>query len=446
MTRPPFCVTADLSKSTAQPNKIAIVGGGWSGIACAVTLARQGIPVNLYESARQLGGRARRVDWNNLALDNGQHLMVGAYRETLELMEFLGSADQLERKPLELILPGFSLRLPRLPNPFHLGVGLLMAKGLRLQDKLAAVSFLHHLQALRFRLPVDCSVRQLLSRLHQPDNLIEKLWAPLCLAALNTHLEVASAQVFCNVLRDSLTGHRANSDLLLNRNNLGCLLPDAATDYLTRQNCRIHLGSKVESVTRVAQGFNLAGPEHFCEQVVLAPHPARLPALLKRLPEMSDISRQISELTWQPILTLWLQFAEAPQFSFPMLGLGDSRYPWAFERNDIAPGVVSMVMSAEGPHLHLPAEQLRDEYLALLARQIGPLPSLTSWKIIIEKRATFACIPDQQRPGNRTPIKGLYLAGDYTIGTEPTSTYPATIEGAVRSGVECARLILADRK
>ncbi len=372
--------------------------------------------------------------------------MIGAYRETLQLLELVGSVDLLERKPLELILSGFSLRLPRLPSPLHLGIGLLTAKGLQMRDRFSAARLMHHLHKLRFRLPVDSSVDQLLSQLHQPGNLVEKLWSPLCLAALNTPVELASAQVFCNVLRDSLTGPRANSDVLLNRNNLGSLLPDAAANYLVRRDCQIHLCSKVEAITRVAQGFNLAGPEHTCELVVLAPHPARLPDLLAMLPEMANISRQVSEFTWQPILTLWLHFAGALQFPFPMLGLGGSQDPWAFERNDIAPGVVSIVMSAEGPHLNLPAEQLRDEYVVLLARRIGPLPKLTNWKTIIEKRATFACIPNQQRPDTRSPIQGLYLAGDYTTGTDPTTTYPATIEGAVRSGVECARLILADRK
>ncbi len=426
--------------------QVAIVGGGWAGIACAVELADQGIPVTLFEAAKQLGGRARRVDWDGLKIDNGQHLLIGAYRETLRLMNRLGTTLHLERRPLRLGMPGFRLQLPHLPKPLHLAFGLLLAAGLSLRDKLAAARFMRHLQAIDFVLAADQPVSELLAHQHQPRNLIEKLWAPLCIAALNTPLQQASAQVFCNVLRDSLAGTRADSDLLFNRTDLGTLLGDAGLTYLSQRQCEIHTSSRVESITRVDQGFQLAGPEFMATQVVLAPHPAHLPALLTGLPELASVAEQVNSYTWQPILTLWLRFAEPLSLPFPMLGLGDSQAPWVFERNDIAPGVVSLVTSADGPHLGLPAEQLRDDYLSLLAARFGPLPELLAWKTIIEKRATYTCTPDMPRPANRTLLPGCYLAGDYTAGANTGLTYPATLEGAVRSGVECARLILADLK
>jgi len=426
--------------------QVAIVGGGWAGIACAIELADQGVPVTLFEAAKQLGGRARRVDWDGLAIDNGQHLMIGAYRETLRLMTRLGTAQHLERRQLQLSMPGFLLQLPRLPKPLHLAFGLLTAHGLSLRDKLAAARFMRHLQALNFILAADQPVSELLAHQRQPKNLIEKLWSPLCIAALNTPLQQASAQVFCNVLRDSLDGTRADSDLLFNRADLGTLLADAGETYLRQRQCEIHTCSKVEAITRSNLGFHLAGPEFTATQVVLAPHPARLPALLNGLPELAGVAAQLNGYTWQPILTLWLRFAKPLPLPFPMLGLGDSHAPWVFERNDIAPGVFSLVTSADGPHLSLPAEQLRDDYLALLAARFGPLPELLAWKTITEKRATYTCTPDMPRPANRTSLPGCYLAGDYTAGADARLTYPATLEGAVRSGVECARLILADPK
>ena len=428
----------------ASPN-VAIVGGGWAGIACAVELADRGIPVSLFEAAIRLGGRARRVDWEGLAIDNGQHLMIGAYRETQSLLARLGSLEKLERRPLELLMPGFRLRLPTLPAPLHLALGLLAARGLSLRDKLAAARFMHHLQALHFRLPADLPVNELLVQQRQPANLIERLWAPLCIAALNTPLGQASAQVFCNVLRDSLAGSRADSDLLLNRTALGDLLTDAAVSYLDSRKSKVRLTHKISAITCTANQFHLEGPDITADQVIVATHPARLPALLAGLPELAGVVSQISSYTWQPILTLGLRFETAPIFPFPMLGLGDSQAPWAFERNDIAPGIVAIVMSAQGPHLEWPPEVLLDDYLRLLTKQLGPLPALLSWKTIIEKRATYSCIPNMSRPSNGTCLKGLYLAGDYTAGMDPTANYPATLEGAVRSGVECARLIIADR-
>jgi squalene-associated FAD-dependent desaturase len=417
---------------------VAIVGGGWAGLACAVELAEAGVPVTLFEAARQLGGRARSVPWQGIPVDNGQHLMVGAYSETLRLMGRLGSLDKLERRPLELNVPGFALRLPRLPAPLHLAMGLLSARGLGLPDKLAAARFMQALKSASFRLVRDEPASALLRRHDQSASLVDKLWAPICIAALNTPLEQASAQVFCNVLRDSLAGKRADSDLLMSRADLGSLVPDAARSFLVQRGSRVCLASKVEKLERRDGGFFLAGPNVDSPQVVLATHPARLPDLLARLPEMSAVLRQVSAYAWQPILTLWLRFAAAPAFPFPMLGLGGGHAPWAFERNDLSPGLVAVVVSAEGPHLTLPPEELRDQYLEMLAARLGPLPTLLDWKTIVEKRATFACVPDMARPDNATPLTGLYLAGDYTAGD-----YPATLEGAVRSGVKCAALIVS---
>lgn len=420
-----------------RPEPVAIVGGGWAGLACAVELAEAGVPVTLLESAKQLGGRARRVDWDGLAIDNGQHLMVGAYRETLGLMRRLGTLERLERRPLELRVPGFRLRLPRLPAPLHLATGLLLARGLSLTEKLAAARFMQALKRSGFRLDHDMPANALLAEQRQPPALVDRLWAPICIAALNTPLDAASAQVFCHVLRDSLMGERAASDLVMNRADMARLVPDAAMNLIQRRGGEVRLSSKVTGLRRDGAGFHLMGPERAARRVVLAVHPARLPGLMAELPEMAAIAQQVAGYTWQPILTLWLRFATPPAFPFPMLGLGDGHAPWAFERDDLAPGLVAVVVSAEGPHLQLAPETLRDAYLALLAQALGPLPPLLAWKCIVEKRATYACTPDMARPSQLTPLPGLLLAGDYTAGP-----YPATLEGAVRSGVECARLLL----
>ncbi len=413
--------------------EIAVIGGGWAGIACAVELAAAGHPVALHEAARQLGGRGRGVDWNGLRIDNGQHLMIGAYGETLRLLHRLGTQHLLQRQPLQLRVPGFRLRLPKLPAPLHLALGLLAARGLSWRDKLAAVRFMEGLKARQFRLAEDLPVISLLRTSRQPDTLIQRLWAPICVAALNTPVETASAQVFCHVLRDSLAGRRSASDLLFNRTDFGTLI---AADKVAGQGVAVHLGSKITGITREGTAYRLAGPEIMAEQVVVAVHPGRLPSLIAGLPELADTAARVAAYAWEPILTLWLRFATAPAMPFPMFGLGDGQAPWAFERNDIAPGLVAIVMSAGGPHLTQPPEQLRDHYLDLLARTLGTLPRLLDWKIITEKRATWRCVPAMFRPDNATALPGLFLAGDYTAGD-----YPATLEGAVRSGVNSARLI-----
>lgn len=418
---------------------VAVVGGGWAGLAAAVGLAEAGHPVVLHEAARQLGGRARSVDWHGVAIDNGQHLMAGAYSETLALMERLDTLDRIERRQLEFHGPGFCLALPRLPAPLHLAAGLLAARGLGLADKLAAVRFMQALRRRRFQLPADDTAAELLAWHRQPARLVERLWQPICVAALNTPLHLASAQVFCNVLRDSLAGPRAASDLLFNRADLGRLLPDAAAERIRTLGGEVRLASRVTGLAREPGGLRLLGPDNLAERVILACHPARVPELLANLPETRALGSRLHDLDWQPIATLWLRFAAPLALPYPMVALGAADAPWAFERNDLAAGLAAVVASAEGPHLALPPEALRDRWLAALAGRLSALPTLLDWKLIVEKRATFACTPDLWRPDNRTDLPDLYLAGDYTRGD-----YPATLEGAVRSGLQCARLIIRE--
>ena len=420
--------------------RVAVIGGGWAGLACAVTLAEAGAPVDLFESARQLGGRARAVVWNDITVDNGQHLMVGAYRETLALLARLDTLDLVERRPLELRVPGFHLALPRLPAPLHLATGLLKAQGLTWAEKFAAVVFMQGLKRQGFRLAREQTAEALLR--DQPAALVDRLWGPICIAALNTPLAQASAQIFCNVLRDSLMGARQDSDLVMNRADLGRLLPAAAVNFLRQASAGIHLSTRVEGLQQGSGGFFLTGPQTRFDTVVLATHPGQIAPLTETLPELAGLRQDLASFSWQPILTLWLRFETPPDFPFPMLGLGPGQAPWAFERNDLAPGLVAIVESAQGPHLDLAPADLLAAYLAQLAAALGPLPTLQSWKVITEKRATYTCAPDMARPGNRTALPNLYLAGDYTAAPDPTQNYPATLEGAVRSGVKCARLIL----
>lgn len=421
----------------AEALDIAVIGGGWAGLATAVTLAEAGRTVTLFEAARQLGGRARRVDWHGLAIDNGQHLMAGAYRETLALMARLGTLPLLERRRLDLQAPDFRLSLPRLPAPLHLATGLLGAHGLSAKDKIQAVRFMNALKRARFRLPLDIPAAELLAAHGQTANLASRLWEPICVAALNTPLALASGQVFCNVLRDSLAGPRTASDMLFNRADMGRLLPDAAARFLADHGSHVRLASKVEAIRHEAGPFMLVGTDMVADQVVVATHPARVPSLLGGLAGTETIVEQVGQFNWQPILTFWLRFAASVHLPYPMIALGPGTAPWAFERGDIGSGLISIVASAEGPHLDVPAERLLEDWLDRLAAALGPLPPLIASKSIVEKRATYACTPNLARPDNATPVNGLYLAGDYTTGD-----YPATLEGAVQSGVKCARMIL----
>ena len=419
---------------------IAVIGGGWAGLAAAVTLAEQEIPVTLFESAAQLGGRARRVEINSLALDNGPHILIGAYRATLNILAAVGVDIRAAcfAPPLTLqVTPMFYLRAASLPAPWHLGLGLLKSRGISLRDKLSAIRFLAALKRDGFRIAPGLSVIALLAQHQQSPALKEYLWLPLCLAALNTPPHLASAQIFVNVLRDAFFATREDSSLLLPRVDLGQLLPDPAARFIAAHEGEIRLNQRIQRVELAADGFALhsdCGIEHF-NQVICAVPPFRVHGLLGHLRSLQPVLNKIAALQYQPIYTVYLQYAPSTRLPFPMLGLSNTLSQWVFDRGALCEqaGLMAVVISAEGAHEKLPHATLAQQVAQELHEQLG-LPAEASWtQVIAEKRATFSCLASIVRPENVTPITGLFLAGDYTA-----CDYPATLESAVRSGIQCA--------
>ena len=425
--------------------QVAIIGGGWAGLAAAVTLAEQHIPVTLFESAAQLGGRARRVEINGLALDNGQHIFLGVYRETLRLLAQVGVVirDACYASPLTLqVEPEFYLRAARLPAPWHLAAGLLRSRGISLRDKFSAVRFLSALKHAQFTVAPDLTVAALLAKHRQSTALNDYLWHPLCLAALNTPPQSAAAQVFVNVLRDAFFGVRDDSRLLLPRVDLGRLFPDAAARYLHAHIGTLCLNQRIQRIEVAAEGFTLhhaQGAESF-SHVICAVPAHRVANLLGHLAPLHAAIAQINALRYQPIYTVYLQYDATVRLRFPMLGLTQTLSQWVFDRGALTnqPGLMAVVISAEGAHEKLSHAELASIVAKELQGKLGLVGPPHWTQVIAEKRATFACTPNLARPNNQTPLPGLWLAGDYTA-----SAYPATLEAAVRSGIDSARRVLS---
>ena len=404
--------------------RVAVIGAGYAGLACAVELVDAGFDVEVFEASRTLGGRARRVDVDGLTLDNGAHILVGAYRETLRLMQKVDAGGTaLQRHPLHLEYAGkVRIVAPRLPAPLHLAWALLSATGLSWRDKFAALRFMRGIQARDFRLDHDITAAALFA--DQPDNLRRFFWEPLCLAALNTPVAIASAQVFLNVLRDSLAADRAASDLLLPATDFSSLFPEPAARFIEAHGGKVHRGTRIRDLAE------LTGFDHH----VLAVAPYHLHALAPQIP--------LPEFTWQPIATLYLAYPPATRLAFPMIGLDDGHAHWLFDRGALCkqPGLLAAVISGSGPWETLSHEALVEAVHRQIAAHLPGLPEPDRSWIIEEKRATFACTPNLVRPSAATSFGNLWLAGDYVAGD-----YPATIEGAVRSGIQTARQILGKR-
>jgi squalene-associated FAD-dependent desaturase len=428
--------------------KVAVIGGGYAGMAAAVVLARQGIAVTVFESARQLGGRARGVLYNNTQLDNGQHLLLGCYHETLRLIELVGGNIEQDflRLPLQLDLHGqFSLKTPRLTAPLHLLIALLKAHGLTWHERIKAVRFMLTLRRMKFRLSSDMTVVELLAEYGQDANLTFKLWEPLCIAALNTPIRKASAQVLLNVLRDALNRHRADSDMLLPRVNLTALFPQRAATYIEQLGGKVCLACGVKAIVPKNDRIELLTPQgsHSFSHVICAAPPAVAEQMLGAIPALENTAALINNLEHQPIYTVYLQYPNHVTLPHAMIGLHQRFSQWLFDKGRIASqyGLLAAVISAEGIHQELEQEELAQKVVSELRKEFGIVDSPEWFKVIAEKRATFCCSPGLQRPSQQTKLHNLMIAGDYTSGD-----YPATLEGAVLSGLSCARLVLAARK
>ncbi|HET9046442.1 MAG TPA: hydroxysqualene dehydroxylase HpnE [Casimicrobiaceae bacterium] len=443
---------------------VAIIGGGWAGCAAAVTLADAGVPATLFEAGPVLGGRARRVVVDGLPLDNGQHLMLGAYRETLTLMRRVHGAAVLPviRRPLAIVPFGdadsdaVTVIARRAPGRLGLAIGLLAARGLTWRERLANVGWMRALERDNYARPPRETVARMLRPL--PARVARELWTPLCLAALNTPIATASAQVFANVLRAAFGADGAASDFVIPATDLAALFPEAADGYLRNRGGTLRTGVRARVVAASGDAVTLAVDDApFAARaaiVAVGPHQlghAFAPEALAARPALAAAVSAIEALEYEPIVTVWLGYSARVAFPAPIARLDDAPGQWVVDRPDViarakagdVPSfaqLLAVVISASGPHMALPHDALVRAADAQL-RRVRPDLSACVWsQVIAEKRATYACTPGRARPAEPRLAPGLYLAGDY-VDTE----YPATLEAAVRSGIAAAKALLADR-
>jgi squalene-associated FAD-dependent desaturase len=409
----------------AAARRVAIVGAGYAGMAAAVTLAQRGAPVTVFESSPVPGGRARRVTTQGHTLDNGQHILVGAYTTLFSLMHAVGvPANAVMRVPLELhYADGFKFRAFYLPAPLGLLAGLLATRGLPWRERLDAVRFMRALRRQDFRLEQDCTVSELLEGHGQDGRIGHYLWRPLCVSALNTPPGRASARVFLAVLRDTLGGEAEASDLILPCVDLSKLFPEPAADWLRAHGADVRCETPVRDLGALRAQF---------DRVIVAVGPHQVKAIA---PELAV------DFEYQPIYTCYLQYEARVRLPFPMLGLAQGLVQWVFDRGRLTGerGLLAAVISAQGDHQQMSQEELA----AACHREIAAaLPGLSTpqWtRVIAEKRATIAAREHLPRPAVETALPGVFLAGDYL---DPE--YPPTLEAAARSGVRAAERALAD--
>ncbi len=455
--------------SSSQPplppqQRVAIAGGGWAGLAAAIELCRSGYKVTLFESAPQLGGRARSIQWNNRTLDNGQHLMLGAYQTMLSLFQTLDTAPEInidtrqlfDQIPHHLLVLDahngstvFDLQLPTFPAPLHLVFGIFKTRQLSLLDKYRLLTRFNRL--LNTPIKTDLSVSDWLCSANLPASYQKNILEPICLAALTTHPHQASAKAFQTVLQQTFNAPASHTDLLIPRTDLSSLFPALAEQFI------LHHGGEIKTRSKLSQlQIRNGRVESICvndksqsfDQLILATPPNVTASLLNKIDATSAICKQLDQLTFEPIATLYLQFNQAVHLPACMTGMVNGITEWVFERSvDGHADILAAVFSARGEYLKLPPEQLTNQVLKELSHCIASLPELIDSKLIIDKRAAFQCHVnvDINRPEINTPIKNLKLCGDYIyIEDNNQPGLPSTLEGALRSGVKCAQTLISN--
>ena len=420
----------------AAAGRLAVIGGGWAGLAAAVEGVRLGHRVTLFEMAAQLGGRSRSVDVDGIALDNGQHIAIGAYVETLALLEVLGVAatDAFLRIPLRISYPdatGLQLR-PGAPLPAF-AAAVLRQRSWTWRERAALLGAAASWGVRGFECAPSLTVAALTRRL--PAAVREELIDPLCVAALNTPASEASAGVFLRVLKDALFSGAGSADLLLPRVGLSALLPEPAQRWLGVAGAELRLQQRAESLAPDADGWSLDG-ERF-DRVVLATTPTEAARLTR--PFAPQWAQRAGALRYEPIVTVYVPGDDA-RLPEPMLALRAGEHApaqFVFDRGQLGgpAGLLAFVISGARSWVDRGIEastqatlaQARDVLGAYIRAPLVPLRTLT------EKRATFRCTPGLERSAMEIAPR-LHAAGDHVAGP-----YPATLEGAVRSGLQAVR-------
>jgi squalene-associated FAD-dependent desaturase len=438
-------------RGVVRPDAI-IIGGGCAGFSAATALADRGARVLLVEARPGLGGRATsfRDPETGERVDNGQHILMGCYTDTLRFLDRIGASDRvrwqsglkvamIDRRGHESVLA-----LPSLPSPLHLLGGVLAWDALTWRERfsvLSASAAVHPAKAGHHNSSPTETVRQWLTRIGQAPRLCELFWEPLALAALNQSIDQAEASTFIRVLERVFGPDPSAAALVMPAVPLDAMYVEPSLDYLARHGGDVRVNAPARIVI---DGDRVRGVRVRDEVIESSSVISTVPwfsfnALFDALPpELRDTAANAARLASLPIVTVNLWF-DGPVMRDQLIGLPGRHFQWVFDRRAIVGGDRSHLSLISSGAEALVAQSndalvttaLREVREALPAARTAPLRRGLA---VREKRSTFSLAPDAPpRPGMHTPIDGLLLAGDWI-----QTGLPATIESAVVSGHNAA--------
>ncbi len=430
---------------------VVIIGAGWAGVAAAVHAIEQGARVTVIEERPYIGGRARSFPDRtmNTIIDNGQHIMMGCYREVLHVLDTLGTADQLERQTalrVGFIDAGGSqdlLDASALPGKLGVALGIMRLRQLPFGARLAAMRFAIRLTLNR----IDADGRtcaELFVAYKQPALLVERLWEPIVLATMNAPIDRASADVFCTVMRLAFLGSTEDSQLLIPRGGLSDLLAPFP-EWVERNGGSVRTSVAAERLViadeRVRSVVLSTGEELTDVDAVVSCIPQR--ALMRLWSASQQEPLEHDEPAQSPIVSVYLWYSAQWMTADLMATLGTTTQ-WVFNKQRVAPGLVALTISAAsalaGEERETITAACDAELRMLFTEQLNGVELLHS-QVIKEKAATPVFTPHahaDRLSSDAFGIDNLRIAGDWV-----QTGLPATLEGAAFSGVFAASSLLA---
>jgi squalene-associated FAD-dependent desaturase len=434
-----------------------VIGAGFAGLSAAVRLTRGGARVLVLEARSRLGGRATAFPDRETGelVDNGQHILLGCYRDTFAFLEDIGAAanvrlqSQLAVTVIDRAGRRSRLSCPALPPPFHLLAGILDWEALSWRDRLSVLGMATPLRNARRELlgssvkaasPGE-TVENWLIRNGQTPRLRELLWDPLAVAALNQQTDRAAAPPFARVLAEMFGSDPRAAAIALPTKPLHLMYAEPAREYIERHGGAVHTGTPAKVIVDgdAVGGVRSEDQEWRSDRVISSVPWFALAALFDQPPAaLADVIARAGTMESSPIVTVNLWF-DRPVLDEPFIGLPGRAMQWVFDKRLLYGGDashLSLVSSGAAAivartNLELIAQARAEIFEALPEARAARLVGAT---VVREPRATFSLAPGQPaRPSAETAVRGFVLAGDWI-----ETGLPATIESAVRSGHRAA--------
>ncbi len=418
-----------------------VIGGGLAGLSTSVYLAKKGIKVTLLEASPKMGGRTYSFNQNDTMIDNGQHILMGCYDYTFDFLNEINAIDTIEfQNNLKVVFVEsggkFSeLNAEKFFYPLNLFFGIMKYSSLRFRDRLLIIKLMLKLPLIDLKSLRNKTVEEWLIEEGQSKNTINNLWSILAIGTLNSELNVASAEIFCRILKTIFFTGNKSTKIVLPKVGLSQVFCDNAKECLANKNGEIKCSEKVTGI-KIANNIVKkieTNVENYSEfDFVVSCIPAH------SLEKIFENFEDNFEYEYSPIVTAHLWLDENP-FIERFYGLIDSKIHWLFNNNSH----LSLITSSANELVNLDNNKIfqimcseLENYFPIFYRNL-----VKDYKVIKEKRATFLPTIEysKRRLNIYSSIKNLYFAGDWT-----NNELPATIESAIKSGRVAADKVISD--